>query len=335
VKVIPPGSHGPEVADVQQRLVALGSLVDAVELDGSFGASTEAAVRRFQSQRNIHVDGIVGPETWSHLVEAGYAFGDRTLYLRYPYFRGDDVRELQRKLNALGFDAWREDGIFGEHVDRAVRELQRNTGAAVDGIVGPGTFETLERLRPDTSGPGRSVVQEAESLRKAAGFVGSVVALDPGAPDEAQAGWDAFAHLLALELQRRGADPHLLGSGGDRDPSSLAREANAMSAALCVSIRERGDGAGITCAYFGTATTHSPAGKRLAGMLLERLSEHSGIAGGEPHPMAIGILRETRMPAVMVAFPDPSQSSGGADITGIVNALAAGIQAFLSTPSEG
>ena len=45
---------------------------------------------------------LVGPDTWGQLVEAGYRLGDRTLYLHSPLFRGDDVRALQRKLNALG-----------------------------------------------------------------------------------------------------------------------------------------------------------------------------------------------------------------------------------------
>ena len=127
------GDSGEDVRDVQHRLVALGASIDPSELGGTFGFSTEAAVRAFQQRRGLLVDGVVGSETWDELVEAGFVVGDRTLYLRHPYFRGDDVRALQRRLNALGFDAGREDGIFGPRSDRAVREFQRNTGRDPDG----------------------------------------------------------------------------------------------------------------------------------------------------------------------------------------------------------
>src|SRR5206468_11758140 len=143
------GDTGDDVRDVQHRLVALGATVEGLELSGgTYGSSTEAALRGFQQRRGLLVDGIVGPETWAELVEAGFALGDRTLYLRNPLFRGDDVRALQRRLNALGFDAGREDGIFGPRCDRAIREFQRNIGRDADGIVGPDTILALERLRP-------------------------------------------------------------------------------------------------------------------------------------------------------------------------------------------
>ena len=93
---------GAVVRQVQRQLVRHGF---AISIDGRFGPVTEAAVREFQGARGLPTDGIVGTDTWEQLVEAGYRLGDRTLYLRSPAFRGDDVRELQRMLNALGFDA--------------------------------------------------------------------------------------------------------------------------------------------------------------------------------------------------------------------------------------
>ena len=149
MRIIRAGDVGEDVRDVQQRLITLGTPIDPGELDGRFGPSTEAAVRSFQGERRLPVDGLVGPDTWAQLVEAGYELGDRALYLRYPFQRGDDVRALQRELNALGFDAGREDGILGRETDRAIRDFQRNMGQALDGIVGPETVSSLARLRPD------------------------------------------------------------------------------------------------------------------------------------------------------------------------------------------
>ena len=135
MRTISTGDQGDDVRDVQHRLTSLGFRIEVAEL-GTFGSSTQASVRAFQQRRGFLVDGRVGPETWNGLVEAGYSLGDRILYFRYPMFRGDDVLALQRVMNGLGFDAGREDGIFGERVDRAVRELQRNVAMRSDGIVG-------------------------------------------------------------------------------------------------------------------------------------------------------------------------------------------------------
>jgi hypothetical protein len=54
------GSTGDTVKYLQ---AALGDL----KVDGVFGPLTEKAVRKFQKQQKIQVDGVVGPQTWSRL----------------------------------------------------------------------------------------------------------------------------------------------------------------------------------------------------------------------------------------------------------------------------
>src|SRR5436190_24067528 len=161
VRTVAREARGEAVVDIQSRLAALGFAIEAHE-HAMFGPATERAVRAFQQSRQLMVDGRVGPHTWQELVEAGYALGDRVLYLRFPSSRGDDVRALQASLNLLGFDAGREDGILGDRTGRAVHDFQRNVGLPQDGIVGATTLEALGRLRPVGPGPGRSMVREGE-----------------------------------------------------------------------------------------------------------------------------------------------------------------------------
>ncbi|MEU5309079.1 peptidoglycan-binding protein [Streptomyces sp. NPDC021562] len=56
---------------------------------------------------------------------------------------GEQVVEVQCLLAAHGHSPGRIDGLFGEHTESAVKELQRSGGAAVDGKVGPHTWALL------------------------------------------------------------------------------------------------------------------------------------------------------------------------------------------------
>jgi peptidoglycan hydrolase-like protein with peptidoglycan-binding domain len=59
------GSTGPAVTLLQQLLTDYG--YDPGVIDGDFGPNTENAVRSFQTDYGLTVDGIVGPHTWAAL----------------------------------------------------------------------------------------------------------------------------------------------------------------------------------------------------------------------------------------------------------------------------
>ncbi|MGH2630870.1 MAG: N-acetylmuramoyl-L-alanine amidase [Actinomycetota bacterium] len=333
------GDEGPEVGDIQERLTGLDLPIADDELGVRFGPSTDQAVRAFQAGRSLRVDGLVGGDTWGQLVEAGYRLGDRTLYLHSPYFRGDDVRALQRKLNALGFDAGREDGMFGPTTDRALREFQRNVGDEPDGIVGLHTISTLDRMRPLESAPSRALVREEEELlAPRASIVGRVLAIDPGdAGEEWSACTYTVAEEVASELASMGAQPSIL-----RDPDEplaaleRARIANAMAAAMCVTIElaaGRPEASGPTCSYFGSHQTHSPAGMLLAQLILDEL-EVALDTSGHLQRLTVSMLRETRMPAVQVepAFAtnerEAAMTADPAFATTVGRAIAAGVRRY-------
>lgn len=323
---IGPGARGEAVRDVQRRLLGAGLRIDPDELEGTFGPSTQAAVRGFQAARGLPADGVVGPETWGQLVEAGYRLGDRTLYLRSPAFRGDDVRELQRILNALGFDAGKQDGIFGRRTAGAVREFQRNVGSRVDGIVGLDTVREMTRLRPTVDGPSRAVVREAEAARELRLTIpGSVLAVD--ARDRGRS--EELAATIASELQARGARPLAFATADEPPAAERVRRANASEADLWLSVATA-ERRGCACYHFGTPTTHSPLGRRLAQAILRSVTSELRIQDLGVHARSIGVLRETRMPAVLVEL-----GTEDVDTVRLAVAIVDGIEAFARPAPEG
>ena len=61
------GSTGSVVSALQKALVTFGgpnTPTDPGPIDGRFGQRTGSAVRAYQTQQNIAVDGVVGDQTW-------------------------------------------------------------------------------------------------------------------------------------------------------------------------------------------------------------------------------------------------------------------------------
>lgn len=59
---------------------------------------------------------------------------------------GSRCKELQEKLNTLGYSCGAADGIFGKNTEAALLKFQKENGLSVDGYAGPATFAKLDQL---------------------------------------------------------------------------------------------------------------------------------------------------------------------------------------------
>lgn len=145
------GDEGLGVKDVQQRLAKVNLLSES-QITSLFDSDTEEAVENFCKLCDLTKRNYVDEELWKELVDATYSLGDRTLYLRMPFFKGSDCRELQQILGTLGFSPGEEDGVFGTTTENALRIFQQNMGLPSDGIVGGFTYQMIKNLHHSWEG---------------------------------------------------------------------------------------------------------------------------------------------------------------------------------------
>lgn len=134
----------PGVAALQVGLRAHGLYRGPI--DGLTGPATQRAIRKLQTRARIAVDGIVGPKTRRALGRfAKHRLGTRPLRIGIA---GWDVASLQFQLAEHGFPSADFDGIFGPHIDKALRRFQEWAGLKVDGVAGPATLGALTAALP-------------------------------------------------------------------------------------------------------------------------------------------------------------------------------------------
>ena len=71
------GDKGQDVRDCQTMLYNLGYSLGSYGIDGDYGRATEAAVKEFQRDHGLTVDGICGPMTWDALEKATAQISDK------------------------------------------------------------------------------------------------------------------------------------------------------------------------------------------------------------------------------------------------------------------
>lgn len=163
------GSSGEKVRELQEQLNAIAINYPAIPpifpLDGIYGQDTEQAVRVFQRQFNLAVDGITGRGTW-YRVSSIYA-GVRKLaelgslgILRNMYEgvwpgsilrvgnRSIETQLMQYYLSVISefyptIPSVSIDGIFGNGMRNAVIAFQREFGLIPDGVIGRATWDQI------------------------------------------------------------------------------------------------------------------------------------------------------------------------------------------------
>ncbi len=163
-----PGSQGLNVQTIQNYLNRIRKNYPAIPIitdePGVYGASTQAAVKKFQSIFNLTPDGIVGKATWNkisaiytavaklaELDSEGTALGignvppSSVLGLGT---KGMDVLTLQYLLSFISeyfpsIPPLKQNGNFDFLTSQAVIAFQKIMGLNADGIVGPNTWNAL------------------------------------------------------------------------------------------------------------------------------------------------------------------------------------------------
>lgn len=120
------GDHGAHVRTLQKAL--------HLHTDGEFGKGTLHALKKFQKDHHLDVDGIPGPAFWAAIKRESKAKSGGS---GSSSARAIAVRVLQRRLHVT------PDGVFGPGTAKAVKRFQKGHGLTPDGVVGPATWKAL------------------------------------------------------------------------------------------------------------------------------------------------------------------------------------------------
>ncbi|MGV9859997.1 N-acetylmuramoyl-L-alanine amidase [Gordonia sp. NPDC003425] len=329
------GDRGSAVAEIRSILSGQGLMVanrgrhavtssaDAEQpasvADAVFDDDTDHAVRAFQQQRGLIVDGVVGPATYRALREASYQLGARVLLYRLSApMVGDDVSALQGRLQNLGYYTGLVDGVFAEGTHNAVCLYQSEYGLSADGICGPSTLRSLDRLGTRVTGGSPYAIRQEEHVRRSGPRLsGKRIVIDPGtgggheystgelAEIESRVLWDLAARLEG-RMAAAGMETFLSHDGrGEPTDDERARVANMVDADMMISLRcghhPTSAANGVASFYFGNARgSYSTIGRTLTDFIQREIAARTPLVDCRTHERTWEILRLTRMPVALI-----------------------------------
>ena len=164
------GSSGEDVTFLQEKLAHAG--LYSGPINGKFGELTESAVKKFQGNLGLKVDGIVGSQTWTKLETNSFPKNPQNRgnlpYTPYPHQspivpdnfpkavpqykiyakkgdRGSKISYLQEELLFRGFYQGKIDGVYGSQTENAVKRFQSAHNLAITGFVDEFTLKELRK----------------------------------------------------------------------------------------------------------------------------------------------------------------------------------------------
>ena len=165
VRDLAQGSRGWDVYVLQTKLYNMNYTL-TYATPGYFDSVTTAAVKAYQKDNGLKVDGKLGstlrrylwPTTVNDKEEEQKQYEgtpddpytERTLKLNAS---GSDVANMQMRLKSAGYYFGSADGVFGKDTKEAVIRLQKDYNLKQDGIVGPQTWVVIKALNVSNAEP--------------------------------------------------------------------------------------------------------------------------------------------------------------------------------------
>ena len=135
------GCTGARVRQLQRALKVLGYFKGSI--DGKFGEMTELAVRKFQTARKLHVDGMVGKDTLASINRAQKKVRVGSSFLLAVGSRGEEVKTLQAGLRNRGYKISDSNGYFGSSTSEALKSYQRSQGISATGTMSQSQYNSF------------------------------------------------------------------------------------------------------------------------------------------------------------------------------------------------
>lgn len=130
------GNRGNDVK-TSQELLAVGGFLKG-EADGIYGKETASAVSAYQKARKLPVSGMIDEATLEML-----RTGSTSEAARDTDEGKEDLRSIQKKLQAAGYPVGEADGLWGGKTADGIKAFQRDRGLSVTGKLDKKTKKEL------------------------------------------------------------------------------------------------------------------------------------------------------------------------------------------------